>query len=242
MRPRFAAGLSKHSIELARQCTLMKFYVPMTATMEMSCVSPKWKTIHRHVTVPLEGHDLVFMQRGKMHIGDMRDWVGDIGSQKLSVNVTIKAVGYPSKAAAVASVRDGNMTNTPVTAEEIRRAFDIYGPLCYAVKGKTTKQIMTRSEFDNSLKGNTPKQKIYFDIMHVRRQAFLMSLVMPLGFATVTPVVNTKAPDLGGAVMTQLSIIRSKVFSPIKVYADPQDGFVGLVGQFTGMIYYKSRL
>ena len=100
----------------------------------------------------------------------------------------------------------------------------------------TTKQKMTRSEFDDSLRDDTPKQTIYSDIMHVRRQAVMMSMVMPLGLAIVsTPVVSTKPPDLGGALQAQRSIIRSKGFSPFKVYTDTQAGFMSLVGQFAGV-------
>ena len=94
---------------------------------------------------------------------------------------------------------------------------------------------MVRSEFYDSLKDDTPKQKIYSDIIHMRRQALLISLVMPLGLAIVSSVVSTKVPDLDGALQTQLSIIRSKGFSPVKVYTDPQAGFVSLVGQFAGV-------
>ena len=57
-----------------------------------------------------------------------------------STGLRLKAAGYPSGAAAVALVRDGNIINTPVTAEDMRRTFDIHEPSRVTVRGETTKQ------------------------------------------------------------------------------------------------------
>ena len=51
----------------------------------------------------------------------------------------------------------------------------------------------------------------------MRLQAFLVSLVMSLRLAIVSPAVSTMARGLGGALQIQLPIIQWKGFSPVKV-------------------------
>ena len=88
--------------------------------------------------------------------GDVQAWIlCKIESHKLSVcitTVTQNEACYSKTQVARAKkplillsstlVKNGNIINTPVTAEDIfRRAFDIYRPSCGAVRGKTSRRV-----------------------------------------------------------------------------------------------------
>ena len=51
----------------------------------------------------------------------------------------LKNAGYPSEKEATHMVQDGNVTDVPLTATDIRRDFKIYGQPTEAIQGKTTK-------------------------------------------------------------------------------------------------------
>ena len=120
------------------------------------------------ITVHLEDSDLVFARCGKMYVGDMGDWICNIRSRELSVNVTtvtqnearysntqvarakkafefIKTAGYPFEEAVVASAGDGYIINTPVIAEDIRGAFDIRGKTTRQKKPEASSMILSRT-------------------------------------------------------------------------------------------------
>jgi hypothetical protein len=211
------------------------------------------------MTVHMSQGDLVFHMKDKMCIGDMRRWMIPRSVQTHATTVTenmgrysklevkkaqmahefLKTAGFPSQATVIALARDGNIMDVPITAADIRRAYDIYGKPAASVRGMTTKKKVSRAAPDDSLKLDQDTQQwLFTDIFYVRQLPFLMSLVHPLELVIVTQLRAPRpesADNIGLALQNQLTAIRSHGFRPTRVFADPQRGLAALVGQFAGV-------
>ena len=157
----------------------------------------------------LPDRDLEFKRKGKLYVADMSDWITTPAHVNATVaererlytkkEVTrarraqefIRASGYASEKEAVYLVSDGNITGVPLTAKDIRRAFDIYWRSAAAVRGKTTRKKTSREEVDDALKEQRTDQVIYTDVMKVREQPYLVSLVEPLHIGSQPRDVRT---------------------------------------------------
>ena len=204
--------------------------------------------------VHLPGKDLHFVRRDKLYVGDMSEWlrpyktanvttvqgnelkytVGEVKRARIAQQMIINS-GYPSEKEAAHIVNDGNVQNLPVTAQDVRRAFDIYGKSPPAVRGKTTKKKVSRASVDELLRDERKEQVLYTDLMKVRKQPYMISLVDPLGLMLVSKVGGESSEHLGRALQDQLNVIRGRGFVPMRAHLDPQPGFTPLVGQFPGV-------
>ena len=204
-------------------------------------------------TVHLPRGNLDFERKGRFYVADMSDWIRPNMANVTTVTdneslYTAKELrrarqaqdfihnsGYPSEKEAVHLVSDGNITGVPLTAKDIHLAFDIYGKSPAAVRGKTTKQKIQRMDVDDSLREQRTDQVIFMDVMKVREQAYLVSVCEPLQLTMTSHVPKEDAEHLGEALQNQLGLLRSRGFRPVRVHADPQRGFLPLVGQFPGV-------
>ena len=57
-------------------------------------------------------------------------------------------LGYPSVTSLVQLINAGSIINCPVTARDIARAYDIYGPELGILKGKSTKQRISSTPLE----------------------------------------------------------------------------------------------
>ena len=79
------------------------------------------------------------------------------------------------------------------------------------------------------------EQVLYTDVMKVRKQPYLITLVEPLQLLVQTGVARETADHLGKALQGQLDLVRSRSFKPTRVHADPQSSFKAIVGSFPGV-------
>ena len=195
--------------------------------------------------------DLVFKQQGKVYVADMSEWAihpnfattieNENQYTKAEVEKAKEAyefmrnAGYPSEEEATHMVQDGNVTDVPLTATDIRRAFKIYGRPTEAIRGKTTKNKISRQVTEIGIKEQRTEQVLYTDVMKVRRQAFLVSLVEPLQILIQTMAGRETAESLGKALQSHLDLVRSRGFIPVRVHTDPQSAFRKLTNAFPGV-------
>ena len=199
--------------------------------------------------VHLPERDLEFKRRGKLYVADMSDWITtarvhattaereNLYTKKEVIRAKqaqdfIKASGYTSEKEATHMVNDGNITGVPITAKDIHRAFDIYGRPAAAVRGKTTRKKVSRAEVDDALKEQRTDQVLYTDVMKVREQAYLVSLVEPMQLVVTSNIDREKTENFGLAIQAQLNLLRSRGFNPVRIHMDPQPALSALVGQF----------
>ena len=96
--------------------------------------------------------------------------------------------GYSSEHDALGLVSDGNILGVPITAQDVRRAFEIYGKPAAHVSGRRTAHKPTKEERDVTLCANKDApQSMFGDIMHMRGKQYFICLTLPLGLATVVP-------------------------------------------------------
>ncbi len=164
----------------------------------------------------LPRRELRFERRGRIYVADMRDWIQDRrtyatvkqNEELYNKKEVIKAqtaqefihnAAYPSEKEAAHLVMDGNITDIPVSAADIYRAYDIYGVPVAAIRGKATRHKVSRQDVDDTLKEQKTDQIMYTDVMKVRNQPYLISLVEPLELVLTTPTENDSAENLGRA-------------------------------------------
>lgn len=211
-------------------------------------------------TVHMDGYDLVFHKReDKFYVADMSDWI--VHQQQQTAMVTtvaeneskytlkevkrardalemIKNAGFTSEKVALGLVNDGNLTGVPITAWDVRRAFDINGKLTPTVRGVRTAHKPRQQKVDAELKAPRGElQTLYGDVVYFqsRKQPHVMALSKPLGVVMSVPVDNTKTITLGRAVHTIVGTLQGKGFNPETLYLDPQRGFLGLEAQIQGV-------
>jgi hypothetical protein len=103
-----------------------------------------------------------------------------------------KYMGYPSPQSLIDMINQGAIVNCPVTAKDVARANNIFGPDLASVRGKTRKgkikvppvEFLPR-EISSDLVLNT-------DIMFVNSNAFLISVSTPLGLTIVNELGYSK--------------------------------------------------
>jgi len=210
--------------------------------------------------VHMPNRDLVFERKGKLYLGDFSDWIryqeGDDSALSLMTTKEkehmytkkevaqarkarefLKNAGYPSEAEAIHLIRDGNLENVPVTVQDVKNCFDIYGPPVEMVRGKMTdsKKIPCRDKSDPGIKEERKIQKMTSDVMHVNEEAFLVSVASPLELTISSHLTSQSKSKLGEALQAQLNLLRSYGFDADMVAVDPQKALAGLKGSFPGV-------
>ncbi len=93
----------------------------------------------------------------------------------------IRAAGYPSYQEVIHLVQDGNITHLlSLTAEDIRRAQELFGYPPGYVRGKLTKQTTGRAIVDSDLIMDRKEQVLHTDVMHIDGHKFLITVCEPL--------------------------------------------------------------
>jgi hypothetical protein len=209
-------------------------------------------------TVHLPDRDLVFKRRGKLYLGDFSDWINQSGDDsKLSLMTTrekehlytkkevqkardarefLKNAGFPSEREAIHMIRDGNIENVPVSVEDIKNSFDIYGAPVEMIRGKTTsRKAPNRDVVDIGLKEERKIQALTSDIMYVKDETFLVSIASPLELVITSHAVSQSKPKLGEGLQSHINLLRSYGFDVSLIRVDPQKSLAGLKGSFPGV-------
>ena len=146
----------------------------------------------------------------------------------------IRALGHMTETEAIALVASNNLSNCTVTAADIRRAFKIYGGDVAAIKGKTTRETIS-SKYESADVDPDKRQVMHSDVMHVRNQRFLISVVSPLELTLVTPIDNEKINTLVTAIKSQLHTLGARGFFIPELKVDPHSSLSGLVSRLDGV-------
>jgi hypothetical protein len=126
----------------------------------------------------------------------------------------LKKSGYPSMEEAIHLIEDGNIFGMPsLTRDNVKRAYEIYGHAPEYVRGKMTKQVVSRVSIDGSLVLDEKRQKLYRDVMHIDGNKFLNTPVCePLQLTLQCRNERELQNELGMALQGQLELLRSHSF------------------------------
>lgn len=204
--------------------------------------------------VHMKDRDLEFKRRGKLYVADFSDWANMNGyvyhtAAQREARFTKKEVmkareagefirnaGYPSEAEAIHLVHDGNIQNVPITANDIRNCFEIYGPMPEMVKGKMVfrKRTAEYGLIDEYLKEERKFQVFTTDVMELEGSKFLITVASPLELVIQSYLTGESKQNLGAALQSQINLIRAYGFDCKLVKVDPQSGLKALRGSFPG--------
>jgi hypothetical protein len=78
-------------------------------------------------------------------------------------------------------LRDGNVINLlNLTAEDVHRAYELYGKQKEFVRGRMTKKKVSRAVVDDDLVLEEKKLVLHTDVMHLDHNKFLVTVCDPL--------------------------------------------------------------
>jgi hypothetical protein len=141
-------------------------------------------------TIHLPDRDLVFHRREKLYIADFSNFLDDrhlyltktyMKGEEACTRVVYDPVRHSGYHKAIHLVQDGNMTHVlGITAEDMKRAIDIFGEPVGSVRGKMTRKLVTRAIYDDDLVANNKQKLLHTDVMHIDCKRFLVTVSVPL--------------------------------------------------------------
>ena len=134
----------------------------------------------------------------------------------------LDCMGHPTQAAAITMVK--NMKHAPVTTEDIKRAFHIYGESLQSIQGRTTRSKTQPSEVPLRQIVVQEQQKAEVDIMYVHKRPFLTAILSPLEHSFVVPLKKKTAKDILTALEDILNHASSRGFNVQWIRADNEPG------------------
>jgi len=137
-------------------------------------------------------------------------------------------LGYPSTAALVKMVSSGGILNCDITAKDIMRAVDIYGPPLANLKGKTTSHKAPTINMDVQVDYVKKEQISNIDIMFINEIPFLVNVLTPLNYTFVDQLKSRNAGVIFKILWKQLSHCMKNEFTVKTVRCDPEAGLVAL--------------
>ena len=142
-------------------------------------------------------------------------------------------LGYPSVAALIQMINSGSIINCPVTAQDIARAHDIYGPELGVLKGKATKQRITSTPLEFLPREITSSLVLHVDIMFVDRMVFLLSVATPLCLTMVTFLGQGKGSralaSVRKALLSHLDLYTPRQFTISAIKTDNEVSIIALL-------------
>jgi hypothetical protein len=196
--------------------------------------------------VHLPEQDIEFKRKGKLYVADFAQqnlvYVTQVYTKAEEERAKrayelVRNSGYPSYQEAIHLVEDGNISHMPdLTAEDVRRAYDLYGNLPEYVRGKMVKKKLSRAVVDDDLVMEEKKQMLYSDVMHVDGVKFSITVCEPLQLTIQCKIERETQGVLGPTLQGQLELLRSRGFIPTMVYTDPQSAFRSLTTQYPGVV------
>ena len=119
-------------------------------------------------------------------------------------------MGYPPINVALQQAK--SMINCPVTDNDIRRAFDIYGPSLAAIRGSTKQTRTAAAEIEIGTSIVQQEQSCEVDLMFVRGNTFIVCILSPLEFSIVVPVKDKTAIEISKALESVIAASKAKGF------------------------------
>ena len=119
-----------------------------------------------------------------------------------------KYMGYPSPQSLIDMINQGAIVNCPVTAKDVARANNIFGPDVASVRRKSRKGKVKVPHVDFLPGVISSNLVLNTDIMFVNSNAFLISVSTPLGLTMVNELGYSKGSQSLKTIAPALYLIR----------------------------------
>ena len=111
-------------------------------------------------------------------------------------NELIAVFGNPYSTSVIQMLRHGQIIGATVTPKSVTRAYDIYCPSLFELKGKTKRQSPEVVDTTDRMPTIISEKTMHTDIMHVQSIPFLVSVVDPLNYTACSYLKKKKIQQL----------------------------------------------
>jgi len=149
-----------------------------------------------------------------------------------------RRMGFPSVGALTELLNNGGILNSPITAQDVRRSAQIYGPEVAALRGKTVKKSPTIYKEEPVPRLVSTVITLSVDIMFVLSHAFLLSVGDHIAFTMTTHLgweLGRRAKaSIRRALHSHLALYKSHGFIVRFLHADEEGAIASLATELAG--------
>ena len=131
-----------------------------------------------------------------------------------------RKLGYASPGQLIKMIGQGKLNNGKISAQDVVRALDIYGPDLGSLKGKTTSHRPQLEEEPEIINQQFESQTMYLDLMFVNGEPFIISVTNPLEYVLVTKLSKRDKWTLWSSLESQIAYIAKYGFKIKMVRVD----------------------
>ena len=122
-------------------------------------------------------------------------------------------------------ISEGNLTNSKVTARDVYRAIDIWGPDVGSLKGKTTShQAKIEEKLPVTGRKHETEQMMYIDIMFVNQIPYLVMVLQSIEFLFVSKLAKRDEKTLWNSLKTAIASTTKFKFGIKMIRVDGEGG------------------
>jgi hypothetical protein len=118
-----------------------------------------------------------------------------------------RKLGYASPGQLIKMIGQGKLNNGKISAQDVVRALDIYGPDLGSLKGKTTSHKAQLEEEVPLITQQFESQTMYLDLMFVNKEPFVLSVTNPLEYVIVSKLSKRDKWILWSSLESQILYI-----------------------------------
>lgn len=140
------------------------------------------------------------------------------------VKRTIETLGFPSKQTLLSAIAKGTILNIPFSAQDVERAYAIYGPDLGALKGKTTRAAPTQ-HFHTRVPTSVKHGTLSVDIMAIKGDLYLIAVLNEIDLTLSHALENKRAPTVLKAITSILALCNAHGWTA-DVFCDGEAGII----------------
>jgi hypothetical protein len=142
----------------------------------------------------------------------------------------MRKMALPSAASLAKLLNSGAILDCPVTAADVYRAEDIYGPHMSSLKGKTTTHPAPIVKFDYLPRTVQQDQTLHMDLLFIEHypRPFLLSVADPLEYMQIDELQSKQEASIEKALTRQLGVLKAQDLVVRVIRTDPESGMMSL--------------
>jgi len=161
----------------------------------------------------------------------------EVEMARLATRVS-RDLGCTSISQLVGLIKSGHMAEIPVSAQDVYRAYKIYGPDPAAIKGKLTARRAPAVSVEHIPRPIATRQVMYVDIFFANKDPYFLSYTSPLGLLMVGHLGRSRGTAAVRKVLdSQLREYRSRDFEIGSILTDGEGAMKTLAHELRGAGY-----
>ena len=152
----------------------------------------------------------------------------DIAQADLALQL-IERLAFPSDRSAVNIINSSTIMNLPVSAEDVKRAFQIYGKNIASIRGKNTTRASRPIPVERSLFQADTAVEVFADIFFVDSEAYLAAIIKPQEAVIAVHLANRSSSSLQAAINKIISRLASHSKHISTLHTDGEGGLQPII-------------